>query len=552
MSATELTLTLLGSVALLLWGVRQVRLGVTGAFGPDLRRMLTAASQSRVRAFLTGGFVSGLLQSATATALLLGSFAGRGLIVLPIALAMMLGADVGATIAAQALAFNIKALWAVLVAAGVGIAMSADNDRLRGTARLLIGLGVMLLSLKEIGVAAAALRESWLFRAVLGSLESEPILAVAVMAILTWLAHSSLAMVLFVVSLAAAGAVPTGLALALVLGANIGGAFAPYMALAGSPPAARRVPLGNLIMRGAVALVLLPFVRPLGAWLAALDVAAPERLVVHAHTAFNLVVAVLFLPLVGLVARWCEKLIPDAAPDALSGAPQHLDPNVINAPTEALAGAMREALELGNRVADMLKRLPDAFDATDVRVARDIEKLDDAVDRLFESIRDYLVQVSRCEMTGEESRRAMEIMAFTTNLEHIGDIIDKNLMELAAKKIRKGAVFSPEGAEEIRRFHGLIVDNMALALNVFATRDVSLARRLIEEKSNIRNAERDAAESHYERLRAGRVESLETSSIHLDLLRDLKRINGHLAATAHPILEATGELQSSRLRSTAE
>ena len=545
--ATALALPLIGSVALLLWGVRQVRQGVTRAFGPDLRRMLTAMSASRWRAFLAGGLVTGLLQSSTATALLLGAFAGRGLIALPVALAMMLGADVGSTLAAQLLAFDVRGLWAVLVAAGVGLTMSAKGDRARGLARMAFGIGLMMLALREIGGAAAALRESELFRMVLGSLAGEPLFAVAVMALLTWAAHSSLAMVLFTMSLAAAGAVPPALAVALVLGANIGGAAAPFVALSGSPAAARRVPLGNLVMRAAAVLLLLPLLGPATRWAAEFGAADPGRLVVNAHTVFNLVVALAFLPFTAKMAGLVTRILPDPPAGTEPGTPRHLDPNVVGAPSEALACAMREAMELGNHVAGMLRRVPEAMTSADVKVAREIERMDDVADRMFETLKLYLVQVSQSEMTEAESRRAIEIMSFATNLEHIGDIIDKNLMELATKRARKGLAFSTEGEAELRCFHALVVENMGLALNVFATRDVRLARRLVAEKATIRVAEREAAESHYARLRAGRPESIETSAIHLDIIRDLKRIHGHLAATAYPILEVAGELSQSRL-----
>ena len=550
--ATELAVTLAGSVALLLWGVRQVRVGVTGAFGSELRRALAAASGRRWRAFLIGGLVSGLLQSSTATALLVGAFAGQGLVALPVALAMMLGADVGSTIAAQLLAFDVKALWAVLVAVGVGLAMSSQADRARGLARIALGVGMMLLSLREIAGAAAALRQSEVFRVVLEGLAGEPILAVFVMALVTWAAHSSLAMILFTMSLAQAGVVPPGLALALVLGANLGGAAAPFLALAGSPVASRRVPLGNLIMRAAAVLALLPALGALPGLASWLGADNPGRLVANAHTLFNLVLAGVFLPLCGPVARLIERLLPEPPAGTDPGAARHLDPNVVMSPPEALACAMREALELGNHVAAMLRRIPEAMMANDVRVVHEIEKLDDVADRLFESLKLYLVKVSQAEMTEEESRRAFEIVSFATNLEHIGDIIDKNLMELAAKRARKNLAFSPEGRRELLSFHALVMDNMALALNVFATRDVRMARRLVAEKAVIRAAERDATDSHYARLRAGRPESIETSAIHLDIVRDLKRIHGHLASTAYPILEAAGELSESRLRTDAD
>ncbi|WP_170181971.1 Na/Pi cotransporter family protein [Phreatobacter stygius] len=549
---TELAMTLVGSVALLLWGVRQVRVGVTGAFGTELRRLLAAASRRRWRAFLMGGFVSGLLQSATATALLVGAFAGQKLVALPLALTMMLGADVGSTLAAQLLAFDVKALWAVLVATGVGLAMATDAGRTRGLARIAFGIGVMLLSLREISAAATVLQHSELFRGALEALASAPTLAVVVMALATWAVHSSLAMILFTMSLAHSGAVPPTLALALVLGANLGGAAAPFLALSGSPAAARRVPLGNLLMRGLAVAAVLPWLGPLSTlteWLGGGD---PARLVANAHTLFNVVVAGVFLPLCGPVASLIERILPEPPADNDPGVARHLDPNLVMSPPEALACAMREALELGNHVSAMVRRIPEAMTASDVRVVREIEKLDDIADRLFESLKLYLVKASRAEMTEEEGRRAMEIVSFATHLEHIGDIIDKNLMELAAKRARKGLAFSQEGRDELLSLHAIVMANMALAMNVFATRDVDMARRLVAEKSAIRVAERHATKSHYARLRAGRLESMETSAIHLDVVRDLKRIHGHLASTAYPILEAAGELSDSRLKAQDE
>jgi phosphate:Na+ symporter len=240
--------------------------------------------------------------------------------------------------------------------------------------------------------------------------------------------------------------------------------------------------------------------------------------------------------------------MPDQPEAADSAKPRHLDPNVIDTPSEALACAMRETLHMGDRVADMLRQALVVFERSDPKLMKEVEKADNVVDDLHEAIKLYLVQVSKSEMTEEESRRYVEVITFTTNLEHVGDIIDKNLMELAGKKIKNRYAFSPEGLDEIRHFHGRVMDNMRLAFNVFATRDVTLARRLLAEKATTRVAELAAADSHFARLREGRLESLETSAIHLDVMRDLKRINGHLTSVAYPILEVAGELHDSRLR----
>ncbi len=547
MHGVETLLNVLGSVCLLLWGVRMVRTGLTRAFGATLRRAIATCSRNRVTAFAGGLAITGVLQSSTATALLLSSFAGRGLIPLPIALAVMLGADVGTTIAAQVLSFDLGWVSPLAIGAGVIAFLSSEQEKSRHLGRVAIGLGLMLLSLKLLSAATGPLREAPAFMAALGGLQDEYVIAVILATLATWFVHSSLSVVLLIMSFAMGGLVEPKLALALVIGANIGGALAPYMAQAGADVEARRVPLGNLITRGIVGLAILPFLSPVLQAITWLDPSA-TRLAVNFHTAFNLATAILFLPLIDTVAWLCRRLLP-ARPVADDPArPRHLDPNVLDSPAEALGCALRETLNLGDRVADMLRETMDVFERSDPKAVKAIEAADDAVDRLHEAIKLYLIQVSRNELGEEDGKRYVEILSFTMNLEHVGDIIDKNLMELATKKIRNRYAFSPEGMAELRVFHARVLENLGLALNVFTTRDIALARRLVAEKTAMREAEARAADSHFARLREGRPESIETSSIHMDVIRDLKRINGHLTTVAYPILEAAGELADTRLK----
>lgn len=551
MHGVETVLNVLGSVALLLWGVRMVRTGLTRAFGAALRRAIAACSRNRVTAFLGGIAVTGLLQSSTATSLLVSSFAGRGLIPLSIAFAIMLGADVGTTIAAQVLSFDLGWVSPLLIGAGVIAFLSSEHDKARHLGRVAIGLGLMLLSLKLLALATQPLRSAPAFMAMLQGLQDEYVIAVVVGTLATWFAHSSLSIVLLVMSFAGSGLIEPKLALALVIGANIGGALAPYMAQSGADVAARRVPLANLITRAIVGMALLPFLSQAVDWLTLVD-ASTTRLPVNFHTAFNVLAALVFLPLVDVVAWACRRLLPDKPVPDDPGKPRHLDPNVLDSPAEALGCALRETLNLGDRVSDMLRQTIDVLERNDSKAVKAIEAADNAVDQLYEAIKLYLVQVSRNELGEEDGRRYVEILTFTTNLEHIGDIIDKNLMELAAKKIKNRYAFSAEGMAELRAFHARVLENLRLALNVFTTRDITLARRLVGEKASLREAETRAADSHFARLREGRTESIETSSIHMDVIRDLKRINGHLASVAYPILEAAGELADTRLKTAAE
>src|SRR5882757_70557 len=535
MHGVETVLNVLGSVALLLWGVRMVRTGLTRAFGAALRRAIAACSRNRFTAFLGGIAITGLLQSSTATSLLVSSFAGRGLIPLSIAFAIMLGADIGTTIAAQILSFDLGWVSPLLIGAGVIAFLSSESDKPRHLGRVAIGLGLMLLSLKLLALATAPLRNAPAFMALLQGLQDEYVIAVVVGTLATWFVHSSLSTVLLVMSFAGSGLVDPKLALALVIGANIGGALAPYMAQSGADVEARRVPLANLMTRAIVGVALLPFLGPAVEWLSMVDPSA-TRLPVNFHTAYNIAASLIFLPLVDVVAWACRRLLPAKPVTDDPGKPRHLDANVLDSPAEALGCALRETLNLGDRVGDMLRQSIDVFERNDPRAVKAIEL--------------YLIQTSRTELGEEDGKRYIEILTFTTNLEHIGDIVDKNLMELAAKKIRNRYAFSPEGMAELRAFHARVLENLRLALNVFTTRDITLARRLVAEKTALREAEAKAADSHFARLREGRPESIETSAIHMDVIRDLKRINGHLASVAYPILEAAGELADTRLKTT--
>lgn len=546
MTGTEILANTFGSVGLLLWGIRMVRTGMTRAFGAALRREIAKRTRTRTRAFLVGAVITAVLQSSTATGLLLASFTGTGLITLPLALSGMLGADVGSAIVAQLFSFNVKWLWSLLVPIGTFTFLSTQSALPRAIARILLGLGLMLLSLSQLGLAGAVLRESAIMRSLMGGLGSEPLLGFMLAFALTWLFHSSLSVILLIASLATAGVLPMSLALAMVLGVNVGGALAPLTSLANSSGVVRRIPIGNLAMRVVGAVPGLLLLRVMRLEFSDIGIDAVQA-VIGFHILFNVAVAIFFLPVIYRVAGVIARIVSD--PNVLTdlGKPRYLDAGTIEVPADALACALRETLNLGDQVAAMLHQAIEVFESSDIKLVKEIAKADNHVDALHHELKIFLVKVSKVPMSDDERRRYGEILAFTTNLEHIGDIIEKNLMELAAKKIKTQCNFSDEGFDEIKSYHTRVSTNMQLAFNVLATRDVALARKLFLEKSVMRDAELVATESHYTRLRDGRPESLESSAIHLDLIRDLKRINDHLVAVSYPLLDAVGALRQTRL-----
>lgn len=542
----ETIINIVGGVALLLWGIRMVRTGITRSFGADLRHALAASARNRMTGLAAGFGVTTILQSSTATALIVSSFAGQGLIAGVAALAIMLGADVGSTMIVQALSLNLNWLSPVLISIGVFLFLSTENSRRRAIARALIGLGLMLLSLRLIAMGSQPFRESEAMAVLVGPLTSEPLLAIVFAAALTWASHSSVAVVLLIMSLAGMQVLNVQLAMTMVLGANLGGALAAVGLTAKALPAVRRVPIGNLLMRMIGVFAVLPLVPYLQPYLATLG-DTPERLLANFHTGFNLALVVVFLPVLALVDWAARRIAPDRPATDDPGSPRYLDEGALDTPSVALTGAARETLRMGDAVKAMLSAARDVLRTNDASLRKTVEAQDDVVDRLHEAIKLYLTRLTEEEMDKAESQRSIEILSFTTNLEHVGDIIDKNLMELAGKKIKGRISFSDEGQQELEAFHNRILQNLDLALHVFVSADEDAARRLLHEKTEIRDLERRYVENHFRRMGERRPDTLDSSSLHLDVLRDLKRVNSHLTSVAYPILERLGALTESRL-----
>jgi phosphate:Na+ symporter len=533
-------LDLLGGVALLLWGLHMVQSGILRAFGTELRGFLAKTLGNRFAAFGAGLGLTALLQSSTATGLMTASFCSEGLVGLVPALAIMLGANVGTTLIVQVLSFDIAAAAPVLFVIGVLAFRTAGGKRIKDLGRVAIGLGLMLLALHILLDTLAPAENAPSVRAMLGALTGDPVLCVVIAAALTWAVHSSVATVLLIMSLAYSQFVSPGAALALVLGANLGSAINPVVeGTRRADMTSYRLPVGNLINRLVGVCLVLPFLPQITQALSAFE-PNMARLAAEFHIAFNVALALLFIGLLDPLARVLVKVFPTPKAAIDPSAPRHLDESALDTPPLALAGAARETLRMGDAVEAMLEKVMQALMSNDRALANEVSRMDNSVDRLDEAIKLYVTKLTRGSLDEREARRAMEIVSFSINLEHIGDIIDKNLCELATKKIKKNLQFSGEGAAELAAFHKRILESLRIALAVFMSGDVSEARKLIGEKSALRNIELAAAERHLERLREGRPETIETTSLHLDVLRDLKRIHSHICSVAYPVMEAAG------------
>jgi phosphate:Na+ symporter len=539
---TVVLLDLMGGVALLLWGLHMVLSGVLRAFGPDLRRFLSKALGNRFSAFAAGLGLTALMQSSTATGLMTTSLAADGVVGLVPALAIMLGANVGTTLIVQVLSFNISAIAPALFIVGLITFRIGGSSLTKALGRIAIGLGLTLLALHILLDTLAPAEQAPAVRALLAAVTGDLVLCVLIAAVLTWAAHSSVAVVLLVMSLAYSHFVTPQAALALVLGANLGSAINPLLeAGVRGDPASRRLPLGNLINRLFGVVVVLPFLPLLARELTALQPDA-AKMTAEFHMLFNVALAAIFIAPLDAMAWLLMRILPERKQAADPSMPRYLDDAALETPPLALSNAARETLRMGDAIEAMLRDVMTALMSNDRKLATDVSRMDNVVDRLNEAIKLYVTKLTRDSLDEREGHRAMEIISFTINLEHIGDIIDKNLCELAAKKTKRRYQFSTEGAAEIEAFHKCIVESLQLAFGIFMTGNAEAARKLLRQKSELRKAELEAADRHFDRLREGRPESLETTSLHLDILSDLKRIHSHICSVAYPVLEAAGEL----------
>ena len=454
----------------------------------------------------------------------------------------MLGANVGTTLIVQVLSFNISAVAPVLFVLGLVAFRSGTRSRIKDIGRVSIGLGLMLLALHILLDTLAPAENAPGVRVFMNAITGDPILCVAIGAVVTWAVHSSVASVLLVMSLAYAQFISPFAALALVLGANLGSAINPvFEGARRDNPASYRLPLGNLINRLAGVLLVAPFLQPITGLLHSWQ---PDlaKMTAEFHIAFNVATAIVFIGLLDNLARLLKKLLPNRVQDADPSRPRYLDESALDTPSLALADAARETLRMGDHVEVMLRKVMAAMMTNDRSLVDHVSRMDNSVDRLDEAIKLYVTKLTRGSLDEREGQRAMEIISFTINLEHVGDIIDKNLSELAAKKIKRRFQFSQEGAEELSAFHKRIMDSLRIAFGVFMSGDVNEARKLLAEKAVLRSTELAAIERHLDRLREGRPETIETTSLHLDVLRDLRRIHSHICSVAYPVLDAAGEL----------
>lgn len=521
--------SLLGGLALFVFGLNYGSKGLIRSAGYKMRDLLFSLTTNRFSALITGIIVTIILGSSTATAVLLVRFVSTGIIGLLPALGVILGADIGTSITVQILAFNILNYAILIVAIGVFLRLLFPD--LRNIAQFILGIGLLFFALKIMSSAAGNLKYLPNFYAIVNSLGNYPVIGILIGSLVAFVFHSSAATIGVVLILSFESLITLPAALPLVLGANLGTTFSTL--LASDTANGRQVAFGHFIFKLSTIVIFLPFLVYIGKLISCLggDVA---RQVANFHTIFNICTAIIFGPLLNQISLLLKSIIKETKKELLRI--KRLDPAFLITPAIALGQATKEILYMADTTIKMLEDSIKVFGNKDIVLRKKIIETDDEIDAMEEAITPYLSQISQEEMDDKLSRLHKGLLSAVSNLEHIGDIISKSLMNYAKKQIDSGLVFSTEGFSQLKEFHAFVLISLRMAVNSLATHDKKLASEAVKRHEIALHKAKEYEVDHLARLSRGLKESLETSTIHLDIISDLERINFHASEVGKTIL----------------
>lgn len=550
MAIVSFLINLAGATMLLLFSVRMVRTGIERSFGASFQRVMTG-KRGHLQTSIVGMVLAMVLQSSAAVALLASGFSASGLLAFPAALAIVLGGDLGSALIIQILSFNLAWLVPLLLAIGGWLFVKTEARKWRQAGRILLGIAFILISLRFLREAMEPIRDSAFLPAIADYLARDFLTAFLVGCVLAFVMHSSVAAILMCVTLVHIGAIPFAAGLSLVLGANLGSAFIPVWLIRDMDAAARRVPLANLLLRGAWAvLTLFAANQALRAGL----LGAPEggQMLIYAHIAFNASLLLLALPFCSLLDKPMRRLIPD--PQVVSHDFQenarptsHLNLKHMGPPEQALSSLKRELLRMSDLVELMFRPVLLLYQTGTKEQTMAIRHLDSQVNECLSNIRMFVAAIPATNFNEDQSRAARDLLEYAVRLEAAGDVVAKRLAVLSDVVRRKHLKFSAEGWGELVHLHEAVLANQKLASNVLISDDLESARLLSLEKTEVKRAERESRKRHLRRLQQNTTESLETSDIHLETLQAFREFNSHIAAVAYPLLYQNGQLLETRL-----
>ncbi|WP_336294258.1 Na/Pi cotransporter family protein [Bartonella sp. CB169] len=557
MNGSLVLLHLAGAISLLLWATRMVRTGIERAYGDKLKYKMRHVISKPFFAVSFGLFTAMILQSSTAITLLVGSFVESGFVSGLAGLMAVRGGELGSALVVKILSYDLTIIVPLCLLIGTSTFMTTEKRNWRQIGRIVIGIGLLILSLQMISAATEPLRDSAILPSIMNYLSTDPISTFLLAAVLTYLLHSSIAGIILLVNFANYNLIHTQLCIVMVLGVNFGSSLIAPLLTRNASPNTRLVPLGNLLMRGAGSifiLILFLFFEPPVTWLG--NNASTQ--VINGHIIFNVFILLAGIPLSKWILKLTTKIVhvstKKTQTDKMSNLSNQtaLDDSVLERPTLALSNVMREVIHICDLVDIMLEKIMGLYENPDPDIIRELNQLNTILDKKHIAIKLYLARLAGQKLSDEEALQIQELLGACIKLDQAGDIIIHNMLMLVKKKQQKGLQFSKDGWDDLLRFHAIVLANAHIAFNLLVSRDTHTAHLLVQKKDQLRNLEKEISLKHFKRLREGDTQNVESSGLHLDTVRDLKQINSLLTSMIYPILEEQELLKSSRLRNPTE
>jgi phosphate:Na+ symporter len=518
-----LAVGLLGGLALFLHGMERMTESLRMIAGDRMRDILRNFTENRLAGMFTGAGVTAIIQSSSLTTVLVVGFISSGLMTLEQSIGVIIGANIGTTVTAQIIAFDVSVVALAAIAVGFGITFFGKQEIRRTQGTVILGLGLVFFGMNVMGDAMSPLRSSATFIDLMARLEN-PIAGIGVGALFTALVQSSSATTGIVIVLAQQDLISLQTGIALVLGANVGTAITAVLAAIGKPRDAMRAAAAHTLFNVGGVLIWLPFIGILAS-VAGSTGGGTAREVANAHTLFNVANAAVAIAAVPLIARLVRFLVPsrsDADEELIET--RYLDEALLRTPSLALDRARMELLRMAKRVDEMLREvLPAILTGTRWELL-DIQKRDDEVDSLYGQIVAYLGQVGQRRLSDARSSELFGIMEATNDLETIGDVIETNLVALGISRIENNVEVSPATQAVLAELHQLVCEALESATYALTHRDHDSARRVIKMKSRVNAYETRARAHQAARLAADEPDRVPAYRLEIDVITNLKRV----------------------------
>lgn len=527
---------LLGGLGLFIYGMKIMGDGLENAAGDGLKSILEKVTKNPIIAVIVGAIVTAVIQSSSATTVMVVGFVNAGLMNLAQAAGIIMGANIGTTITAQLVAFKLDQIAPLFVFWGALMVMFSKKKKGKDIGNIILGFGILFVGMGQMSSAMKPLTQLPIFNEIIGTVGGHWYLGIIAGAIITAVLQSSSATTGILVALATAGAIDIKAALPIVFGCNIGTCITAMLASIGTTKTARKAAILHLIFNLGGTIIFIPVLLSgiLGDAVSVISPGDVSRQIANAHTVFNVVNTAIMLPLTGLLIKTVNMIIPGDDDDEKLG-PKYIDDRLLETPVIAAGQVAKETLRMANKAKKGLDLSIEAFESNDEKLIQKVYENEIVINSLNEAITNYLVKLSKCELSDKEQSIVAATFHVINDIERIGDHAE-NIADLTLQKINKKLEYSEDAIKQVKNMYKKTSESLEVAINSYANKDIDKAKEVNAIEMEVDKMQKKYRDLHIKRLYDGTCNAY-AGAIFLDLLSNLERISDHSMNIAESVIE---------------